>query len=206
MGCVGGPALPFKPVQEWLGETCIERAGWGFELTVVGHIAIEVPNPKRKDTRPIFTFALQPSLRFGKVLIGRGLDLGKTYQHSIHTVMRISCKECGKEFQKRTKKSAEMALRMHQGRVHGNIKNGGTNAHQEAPTRTNAHRRELTEEQKEARRQYQRDRRAALKAGRIGGSKVKVYQDGSQIELHHCPRCGMDLDQLALALMAVQRS
>jgi hypothetical protein len=118
--------------------------------------------------------------------------------------MRISCEQCGKEFQKRTKKEAEMAIRMHVGRVHGNIKNGGTNLHQDAPTVTTG-RKPLTEEQKERRRQYQRDRRAQLKSGRLPRRRIDVFQNGHSVELHHCPRCGLDLDKLAIAMMAAAK-
>lgn len=103
--------------------------------------------------------------------------------------MRISCEECGKEFQKRTKKEAEMAVRMHKGRVHGNIKNG-TKEHQDAPKGT---RKELTEDQKEHRRQYLRDLRAKQKAQRNG------------VSAHFCPRCGLNLDVLATALSVVNK-
>jgi hypothetical protein len=142
--------------------------------------------------------------------------------------MRIRCGECGKEFQKRTKKEAENALRMHVGRVHGNIKNTHghartrTDAQQDATRskethqdaleansyelkRTETNRRELTEEQKEARRAYQRDRRARLKLEVDKPRKLAVTQNGNAVDLHFCPNCGKDLDRLAIAMMAANK-
>ena len=113
--------------------------------------------------------------------------------------MRISCKECGKEFQKRTKNSAEMALRMHRGRVHGNIKNGkdnGKQLHKVAPVLTRSERKRTVghfqEEQREERRQYLRELRARKKAERMNAN----------CEIRYCPICGTNLAMVAAGMNA----
>lgn len=153
----------------------------------------------------IFTLKLDCKDKLSRVFVFTGLNCPKKLLTKTTDAMRTRCEQCGWTSSNRPKKQAERALRMHQGRVHGNIKNGhDTKRHQDAPEGTNE-RKPLTEEQKERRRQYQRDRRAMLKAGNPSPRRVNVYQNGTSVELHHCPCCGLDLDKLAIALMAANK-
>jgi hypothetical protein len=100
--------------------------------------------------------------------------------------MRIACEECGKEFSKPTKIEAERAVRMHKGRVHGNVKN--------QPRRSNG-KKPLTEEQILHRRQYQKDRRARLKRERNGHSD-------SGYGVHYCCNCGCPIGLQEMSMKA----
>lgn len=107
----------------------------------------------------------------------------KSYQHSIHTVMRLTCEQCGKSFSKPTKESAESALRMHVGRIHGNIK--------AKPAELTA--REIRK------REYQRRYRAQRR-------KMRHSRNGAFNVMGFCPRCGMNLEVLATALAVVNKA
>lgn len=108
--------------------------------------------------------------------------------------MRIACEECGKQFSKPTKIEAERAVRMHKGRVHGNITNfPGTSRN--GMKRPETKRKELTEEQKEHRRQYQRERRARLKKAGNGHSSTGFG-------VHYCPNCGCPIGLMDMSMNA----
>jgi len=89
-----------------------------------------------------------------------------------------------------------MAIRMHQGRVHGNIKNtGDTDGHHEASTGNNGQRRAMTEEQKEQRRAYQRDLRV----------RKKLERSNANCEIRYCPICGTNLAMVAAGMNAAAK-
>jgi hypothetical protein len=141
--------------------------------------------------------------------------------------MRIRCEECGWETTKPTSKSAENSLRMHLGRVHGNIKNGynvnqpqlelktpsvepDTKPKTGAPMPRPRPRRKISKRERAARNAYYRERRARLKMERElpklkPVNSITVAQNGRSVELHHCPQCGLHLDAVATAMLAVNK-
>ena len=110
--------------------------------------------------------------------------------------MRISCEDCGKTFSKPTKIEAERAVRMHRGRVHGNIKiNTGTSSNGMKRLQTTKGRKVLTEEQIASRRQYQKERRARIKRERNGHAS-------NGYGVHFCANCGFPVGLMDVGMKA----
>lgn len=95
-----------------------------------------------------------------------------------------------------------MALRMHKGRVHGNIKNTKPVV-EYTPDLPKRPKKAFTEEQLERRRQYQRERRLAIKEGRAV-RKSKTSSNGSEFDFNLCPNCGFPIKTAKVAMDAVK--
>lgn len=87
----------------------------------------------------------------------------------------VSCPKCNKKFHKPLKHTADLALRMHMGRMHGPIQfKGGKRKAPGAPKETGT------------RRKYTRRTQAG-------------HQHG-ELQANFCPGCGLNLGLLAVAM------